>query len=212
MEELDTLLSNVGLSRNGECSGRSHTKHPVVCNTCAHAWEVVPYSLKAGTGCPNCARDPWLKQGIYHLNHPEFPYQYVGISRKPKVRLEQHKQDDGVRGDLAREIRHLDELSTEEVYDILDSAWEEGRLPEYVINWFEQNPHGKLPRGRLWFIDWGNIKPKEKKSPARIPRFVAEWIEAELIRIFSVNFNDPCPFITAGKVQLANIHKNAISA
>lgn len=55
---------------------------------------------------------------------------------------------------------------------------------------------------------WAELPARMKSKPARVPRFVAEWVEGELIRIYSNKFIDSCPFITAGKVELVNISKN----
>lgn len=207
--EVEDELSQRGISIVGKYSGS--TKKPVAleCITCGHTWcNAVKYILYKGAGCPSCARDPWLKQGIYHLHHPQFKYQYVGISWKPEVRLTEHQQDEGLRGGLARMLDSPYEFTFQEVFDIMDVARGGGRLPEYVLNWVEQNPHGELPHGRLWFVEWDDLTHKELNEPARVPRFVADWVETEMIELISINFDHACPFVTAGKYELVNIAKN----
>lgn len=212
LEKVDEILSERGLQRNGDYIGSTHKRTPLRCNACRHEWYAKITNIRSRSGCPSCARDPWFKQGIYHLHHPHFEYQYVGISWNPEVRLTEHQQDDGRRGELARALDTPYEFTFQEVFDVMDVAWEEDRLPEYVRNWFEQNPHGKLPNGRLWFVDWDNLTPLEQEEPARVPRFVADWIETEMIRLISLNFAADNPYLAAGKFGLANIAKNAITA
>lgn len=210
VEEIERRLASRGVELAGPYVGNVCTPTPVRCQACAHEWKAPPHRIFKGHGCPACARDPWLTQSIYHLHHPDIPHAYIGISTKPLVRLEEHQQDDGPRGELARFIDEPELLTNADVFALYESAWEEDRLPETIANWFESNPHGKLPPGRLWFADdWFTMDAKTKTQPAKVPRFVAEWVETEMIRALSENFPTPDnPFLQAGKVPLVNVAKN----
>jgi predicted nucleic acid-binding Zn-ribbon protein len=208
-EEVLKRLEGRGIRLDGEYVGRTQPdKQPLECVTCGHHWSPVLNDVFQGSGCPACARDQWLKTGIYHLHHPEFSYQYIGISWRPSLRLLEHQEDEGDKGELARVIDTPEELTFGEVYDLLDAAWEEDRLPTQVQNWFESAPHGNLPPGRLWFIDWEAMPHGERQQAARVPRFVAEWVETEMIRQLSDCFEAANPFHAAGKFQLVNQAKN----
>lgn len=212
VEEITARLAERGFELAGPYVGTVVKPTPLRCAE-GHEWVAQLNSVFQGTGCPSCARDPWLTQSIYHLHHPDVPHAYIGISTKPKVRLEEHQQDDGPRGELARAIDAPDLLTNADVFALYAAAWEEDRLPETVQNWFESNPHGKLPPGRLWFTDWFNMGAKESRQPAKVPRFVAEWVETEMIRALSENFpTRDNPFLQAGKGPLANIAKNSVAA
>jgi predicted Zn-ribbon and HTH transcriptional regulator len=207
-EEVLRRLEGRGIRLYGEYVGGVMKKQPLECETCGHHWSTRLDSVFKGSGCPACARDQWLKTGIYHLHHPEFSYQYIGISWRPSLRLLEHQEDEGDKGELARSIDTPEELTFGEVYDLLDAAWEDDRLPTQVQNWFERAPHGKLPPGRLWFIDWEAMPHSERQQSARVPRFVAEWVETEMIRQLSDGFEAANPFHAAGKFQLVNQAKN----
>ena len=209
IEEIERRLSDRGIVLAGPYIGTTSKPTPLRCQTCDHEWKVRLYHVFQGKGCPACKKDPWLIQSIYHLHHPDIPHAYIGISTKPLVRLEEHQQDDGLRGELARSIDEPELLTNADVFALYDSAYAEERLPETVQNWFESNPHGKLPPGRLWFTDWFDMDAKTKTQPAKVPRFVAEWVETEMIRALSENFPTPDnPFMQAGKVPLVNVAKN----
>lgn len=209
VEEADRRLFEMGMSRVGEYVGRVTKKQRVRHDACGHEWEAAITNIK---GCNHCRMDRWGEQGIYNLDHAEVSYAYIGVSSKPMVRLEEHQQDLGERGELARLIEIPYELSYADVLPLYEVAWEESRIPEQVSNWFESNPHGTLPPGRLWFVDWFNLSDKEKCKPARVPRFVAEWVETEMIYQLSENFPADNPFLRAGKVRLVNIAKNSPAA
>lgn len=210
IEEIEHRLSDRGIKIAGPYIGSTNKPTPLRCQTCDHQWNARLFGIFKGNGCPACARDPWLTQSIYHLHHPDVPHAYIGISTKPLVRLEEHQQDDGPRGELARSIDEPELLTNADVFVLYEAAYAEERLPETVQNWFESNPHGKLPPGRLWFADdWFTMDAKTKSQPAKVPRFVAEWVETEMIRAVSENFPTPDnPFLQAGKVPLVNIVKN----
>lgn len=211
IEEIERRLSSSGITLAGPYIGTTHKPTPLRCQTCHHEWSAkLRIVYNKGTGCPACARDPWLTQSIYYLHHPDSQHAYIGISTKPKVRLEEHQQDDGLRGELARSIDEPELLTNADVFVLYEAAYAEERLPETVQNWFESNPHGKLPPGRLWFADdWFTMDTKTKAQSAKVPRFVAEWVETEMIRALSENFPTPDnPFLQAGRRPLVNVAKN----
>ncbi|UVD36523.1 hypothetical protein RCXUPER_105 [Rhodobacter phage RcXuper] len=214
IEEIEHRLAARGIALAGDYVGTTNKPTPMRCQPCGHAWKSTLSNVFRGSGCPACARDPWRTQSIYHLHHPDIPHAYIGISTKPLVRLEEHQQDGGLRGDLARSIDEPELLTNADVFALYEAAWEEDRLPETIANWFESNPHGKLPPGRLWLADdWFTMDTKTKAQSAKVPRFVAEWVETEMIRAISENFpTRDNPFLQAGKRPLVNVAKNNAAA
>lgn len=210
VEEINARLAERGFGLAGPYIGSTNKPTPLRCQTCDHEWNAALTNIFKGKGCPACANDPWLTQSIYHLHHPDIPHAYIGISTKPLVRLEEHQQDDGPRGELARSIEEPELVTNADVFVLYEAAYAEERMPETVQNWFESNPHGKLPPGRLWFSDdWFDMDSKTKAQSAKVPRFVAEWVETEMIRALSENFPTPDnPFLQAGRRPLVNVAKN----
>lgn len=89
---------------------------------CEHEWKTTYNHLQTGSRCPHCQYDLNRPNGIYHLIHPDFSYQYVGISYKPIHRLKQHKEDTGLRGELARVLSKPYEYTVAEIHETLTHA------------------------------------------------------------------------------------------
>jgi hypothetical protein len=204
-EKMAAVLTPRGLSPRDAWPSNVREKVWWTCSE-GHEWVTLYNNLKQGTGCPHCSRDQRQPNGIYHLAHGDFDYQYVGISYKPKHRLKQHQEDGGPRGELARTLKVPHEFTVEEIYNTLIDS----NLPDEVSKWFSENPFGRTEYGQtVYDTPWENLPVKLKAKAARVPRFVAEWIETELIQQLSVNFPDPNPFIMASKHLLVNIAKNS---
>lgn len=206
VEQVDAILTERGFERAGPYIGTTHKPTPLRCGACSNEWNANINNIKRGNGCPSCARDPWQPQGVYILRDPDtnIPYQYIGISWKPSLRLLAHQEDKGDRGRLARMLDAPDELTYGDVYEDLDVMWESQKLSEDVLNWFEQNPHGKLPPGRLWFFEWDRMTKAQSKQPARLPKFVAKKVESFLITEASPRTEPDNPFSAAGRFPLVN--------
>jgi predicted Zn-ribbon and HTH transcriptional regulator len=204
IDEVNKRLDELGFELVGEYGGTTTKPQSLKDRVCGHEWKTALYHVfrRNGTKCPHCFREPWFKQGVYHLQHPDIPYAYIGISRKPTSRLDQHREDLGERGALARTIDTPKELTFREVRDVFDHGTD---APASVRYWFNNNADGDLPKGRWWFHSWSE---KTMNKPARVPKFVAEWVETALIEQWSLAFPSPNPFVQAGKVRLVNIAKN----
>jgi hypothetical protein len=203
-EKMSAVLTPRGIKPKDSWPTKSYEKVWWVCPE-GHEWATVYSDLQQGKGCPHCARDRLQPNGIYHLSHPDHPHQYIGISFKPSLRLKQHQEDTGPRGELARELKSPYEYTVEEVYTLLATA----ELPTDVDEWFSANPFGRIDyHGTVVDMSWSELPSQIKAKPARVPRFVADFLETELIEMFSNKFPSDNPFLQAGKVPLVNVAKN----
>jgi uncharacterized protein with PIN domain len=204
VDETTKMLDELGFDLVGEYVGTITAPQGLKDRVCGHEWKTNLSNVfkENGTRCPNCVREPWFRQGVYHLQHPDVPYAYIGISTKPILRLDEHRKDLGERGELARTIDKPKELTYREVRDVFEHAT---AVPASVRDWFANNADGDLPKGWWWFHSWS---AKTMDKPARVPHFVADWVETALIEQWSLKFKSTNPFVQAGKVRLLNKLKN----